>query len=40
MTITSILDKILEILMQKRLIKFLDDQHILYPEQFGFRKKL
>ena len=40
MTITSILDKILEILMQKRLIKFLDDQHILYSEQFGFRKKL
>ena len=35
----SIFDKILEKLMHVRLYKFLEDNNILYENQFGFRKK-
>ena len=37
-SILSNLDKILEKLMHSRLMKFLDDQKILYLKQFGFQK--
>ena len=38
--ILSNLDKILEKLIHSRLMKFLDDQEILYSKQFGFWKKI
>ena len=34
----SIFDKIIEKLIHKRLYKFLEEHHILYHNQFGFRK--
>ena len=36
---TLILDKIIEKLMHKQLYKFLEDNNILFENQFGFRKQ-
>ena len=38
-TLLSNLDKIIEKLMHKRLMGFLNDQKVLYKKQFGFQKK-
>ena len=37
-TLLSNLDKIIEKLMHKRLMGFLNDQKVLYKKQFGFQK--
>ena len=39
-TLLSNLDKIIEKLMHKRLMGFLNDQKVLYKKQFGFQKKI
>ena len=39
-SLLSNLDKITEKHMHKRLMKFLNDQKILYKKQFGFQKKI
>ena len=38
-SLLSVFDKIIEKLMHKRLYKFLEDNQILYENQFGFRKQ-
>ena len=38
-SLLSIFSKIFEKMMYKRLVEFLEKQHILYSKQFGFRKK-
>ena len=37
-SLLSNLDKIIEKLMHKRLMRFLNDQKVLYKKQFGFQK--
>ena len=39
-TLLSNLDQIIEKLMHKRLMAFLNDQKVLYKKQFGFQKKV
>jgi len=39
-SILSNLDKVLERLMYNRLYKFVEDNNLIYPFQFGFRKKI
>ena len=38
-TLLSYLDKIIEKLMHTRLMRFLNDQKVIYKKQFGFQKK-
>ena len=38
-TLLSYLDKIIEKLMHTRLMRFLNDQKVIYKKQFGFKKK-